>query len=113
MPNSTLEWWESPIVLNTSGAECKAQIRSLTYDIQLPTAEFFARAEAFETHGVDLVQSRRPIPNTLQLDRVPEAQRSQVLQHNGAFLYIHLPHAVETALVRCFEPGYLGRIAGS
>jgi hypothetical protein len=113
MPNPTLEWWESPIVLNTSGAECKAQIRALTYDMQLPTAEFIAHAEAFEANGIDLVQCRGPIPNTLELSRVTEAQRSEVLRLNGAFLYIHLPHAVETALVRCFQPGYLERIASA
>jgi hypothetical protein len=111
VPNPTFEWWESDVAVDRSGSRLKGLIRGLRYDLQLPTEEFLAVASAFEHCGIDLVQSHRKMPNTLDLHRVVEAHQSQVLRLNGAFLYIHLPHAVETALVRCFEVGHLERVA--
>ncbi len=45
------------------------------------------------------------MPNTLEPSRLGN-DRHQVLRLNGAFLTIDLPHAGETAVVSCYEPGY-------
>jgi hypothetical protein len=113
VPNATVEWWTTDVPLNRQGVRLQAQVRLMTYDFQLPTPVFLRRALDLEDHGVRLVQSRLPMPNTLELSRLTEPQLSRVLRLNGAFLYIELPHAVETALVRCFEPGYLAQFSGT
>jgi hypothetical protein len=112
-PNPRVEWWEVDVALDTCGSRLKALVRHLEYDLQLSTAEFLTVASAFEHCGIDLVQSHRKMPDTLDWRRIPDGHQSQVLRLNGAFLYIHLPHAVETALVHCFEAGYLERFAAT
>ena len=110
-PHNYCEWWEATVPL-TDAETIRASVRLLTYDLQLATNEFLARTHLFDTYGLVLVQADRPMPNTLVLSHVPEAQRDEVLIQNGAFLRIFLPHAVETAMVVCYQPGYLERIIG-
>lgn len=88
------------------------KIRMLSYDLQLTTNEFLERVHSFDDHGLVLIQSRNPMPDTLDLSRIPEQVQDSVLIKNGAFLRIWLPHSVETALVTCYEPGYLDTING-
>ena len=71
------------------------------------------RATEFDNHGLDLIQSRKPMPDTLSLSSVPEGQQNSVLRQNGATLRIYLPHAVETAQVRSFTRGYLASLVGA
>jgi hypothetical protein len=50
------------------------------------------------------------MPSTLDLSRIVDSQKVNVLRKDGAFHRIYLPHAVETAQVQCFEKGYLKTI---
>jgi hypothetical protein len=111
MPNRRVEWWSAVAPLSCS-QNIFAKIRSLSYDLQLTTKEFLDHAESFDDHGLALIQSHRPMPDTLNLARIPDAMQDAVLIKNGAFLRIWLPHAVETALVTCYESGYLDAIDG-
>ena len=81
-PNPTVEWWKVDVALNTSGSRLKALVRDLGYDLQLPTAEFLTVASAFERSGIDLVQSRRRMPDTLDWRRIPDGHPSPVLLLN-------------------------------
>ncbi|MEY8688777.1 MAG: hypothetical protein AB9M53_02700 [Leptothrix sp. (in: b-proteobacteria)] len=111
MPHRYVQWWRTNVPLNDT--DCiSAQVRMLTYDIQVPTAEFLQRAAAFDCFGLSLVQAHKPMPDTLDLSRIPEEQQDAVLMKNGAFLRLWLPHAVETACVVCYEPGYLASTNG-
>lgn len=105
-PRRALAWWTATVPLNTEDS-IRGQVRQLSYDLQLPTAEFLRQSRAFDDHGLALVQARRPMPDTLDLRRIPDDQQDQVLVRNGAFLRLWLPHAVETAWVVCYEAGYL------
>ena len=109
-PNPTIEWWNAQVPLSKAGTSFEGEVRFVAYDVQMPTDLFINRSSDFEDFGITLVQSRQRMPNTLELDRIPEGQRAHVLRLNGAFLYIELPHADETALVRCFERGYLAGV---
>jgi hypothetical protein len=111
MPNSYVQWWEATVPLNRTES-IRAQVRLLSYDIQLTTSEFLDRATSFDDHGLVLVQSHKPMPDTLDLARIPIEQQDDILIKNGAFLRIWLPHAVETASITCYRRGYLERIYG-
>ena len=113
MPNTAIEWWQTDIPLNTNGSRLEADVRLLSYDLQVPTAKFLENAAAFEKCGLTLVQSYRRMPGTLQLHRLSDEAAPTVLKRNGAFLYIELPHPAETARVRCFELGYLSKFTAA
>lgn len=106
MPHRYVEWWHTNVPLNDID-RITAQVRMLTYDMQLPTADFLQYAAAFDDCGLSLVQAHKPMPDTLDLSRISEEQQDAVLMKNGAFLRLWLPHAIETACVVCYEPGYL------
>jgi hypothetical protein len=106
VPNSIIEWWKTQVPLNQQSENLVGEVRLLRYDLQLSTPEFLSRVGAFEGHGINLVQSRHRMPNTLEPSRLGK-DRHQVLRLNGAFLTLDLPHSGETAVVSCYEPGYL------
>jgi hypothetical protein len=108
-PHRIIEWAHATLPLDALGNTVSAQARSVAYDLLLPTGQFVGFAPHLEEHGMVLIQSHKPMPDSLELGRVPEPQLANVLRSNGAFLRIFLPHAVETAQVQCFEPGYLAR----
>lgn len=109
MPHPIIEWWQASVPLNLSH-QVKAKIRLLSYDIQMSTEAFLGIQDQF-LEGIDLVQATREMPNSLNLSRVPEEQQDTVIFKNGGFLRISLPHAVETAYVVCYRPGYLEKTA--
>lgn len=73
----------------------------------LETAEFLKNIHQFNDLGLLLIQSRRPMPSSLFLERIPEDQQSSVLMQNGATLKIYLPHAIEPAQITSYRPGFL------
>lgn len=105
-PHKYVQWHSATLPLNEKES-ITGQVRLLTYDLQLTTAEFLNKLQAFENHGLTLVQAHRPMPNALDLARIPDDQQDKVLINNGAFLRLWLPHAVETACLVCYESGYL------
>jgi hypothetical protein len=105
-----MQWWDATVPLNSTGAIFTGRVRSLCLDLQMLTHEFVARATEFDGHGLELIQSYRQMPDTLNLESVPEWQRTEILIQSGATLRIDLPHAVETAQVQCFVKGYLATI---
>ncbi len=109
-PSQVWDWWESSLPVYKFGNNIAAQFRCVRYDMQLPTEQFLEVAAEFEQLGIDLAQSSKKMPNSLYLSRIPHEQQSKVLQSNGAFLRIYLPHAVETAHVECYEKGYLSQV---
>lgn len=111
MPHRYVEWWNATLPL-TEKESITGQVRLLSYDLQLTTAEFLNKISAFDNFGLALVQAHKPMPNTLDLARIPEDQQDQVLINNGAFLRLWLPHAVETACLVCYEHGYLDAVHG-
>ncbi len=108
MPNRTGQWWQADVPL-TLQQNITAQVRWVSYDMQLPTQDFLSKAECFDDYGLVFIQANKPMPDTLHLSRIPESQRDSVVIQNGGFLYIYLPHALETASVVCYQPGYLAQ----
>jgi hypothetical protein len=109
MPTPIVQWWDADVPINKC-ERLSAKVRMLSYDLQMSTSEFLQRSLAFEGHAIDLVQADRPMPDTLDLSRIPAEQQDDILFRNGAFLRISLPHANETASVVCYQPGYLAKV---
>ena len=111
MPHRYVQWYNATIPLNER-ENITASVRLLSYDIQFRTSEFIEKASSFEEHGLVLIQAHKPMPNALDLSRIPEVQQDKVLIDNSAFLRIYLPHSVETACVVCYQAGYLVAAGG-
>ncbi len=73
----------------------------------LDTADFLRSIEQFNNAGLLLIQAQRPMPPSLFLYRVPAGQQNTVLIQNEATLKIYLPHAIETATIVSYRPGFL------
>jgi hypothetical protein len=110
-PGRGNEWSRETLPLNEHNDLLEATYRLLSYDLLLETSRFLEIASKLENHGLDLIQSYKPMPSTFPdafyLHRISSEQHRRILAQNGAFLRIVLPHAIETAQVLCFEPGYL------
>lgn len=106
MPNRAVRWWTATTPVNVD-ASIRGRIRSLRYDLQLPTPEFLNRVTEFDDHGLALVLADREMPDTLELSRIPERRQDSVLMENGAVMRIYLPHAGETAVIVCYREGLL------
>ena len=111
-PNPIVQWWQATIPLSTSGAAFTGRVRNMGFDIQMPTTEFLSRVSDFDDHGLNLIQSNHPIPDTLELYRISNANQHKVLMQNGATLTIYLPHAAETSMVTSYAKGYLETVIG-
>ncbi|MDB5391757.1 MAG: hypothetical protein JWM11_7403 [Planctomycetaceae bacterium] len=111
-PNMVVQWWNATVPLNVKGAVISGSVRDLRLDLQMPTQDFISCAEEFDDHGLVLIQSYRQMPDTLDLERIPDWHQKDVLIQNGATMRIYLPHAVETARVQCFTKGYLATVIG-
>ncbi|MDH5446832.1 MAG: hypothetical protein OEY52_14880 [Gammaproteobacteria bacterium] len=111
MPNPRVEWWKTQVPLNKTEF-IEAEVRNIEFDCQLTTNEFIKKADQFNDFGLNLVQSTKPMPNNLDIYKIPENTQCTVLIKNGATLRVWLPHSVETAVVTSFKEGYLSEICG-
>ena len=93
-----------------TGTDFTGLVRHLSFDLQMPTQDFILRAADFDDHGLVLIQSHKPMPDTLSLDSIPDSHQNAVLMQNGATLRMYLPHAIETAQVVSFAKGYLAKV---
>ena len=106
LPNERVEWWHATVPLS-SEVSFDGLVRSITYDLQMKTEEFIKKSKAFDESGIDIIQSKEVMPDTLHIRNIDEKNVSNVLVSNGATLKIHLPHSNETAQVISYVPGYL------
>lgn len=109
-PNRYVQWWKANVPVNSVGSTFGGLVRNLCFDLQMPTSAFISRVKEFDEHGIMLIQSHQKMPDTLNLEYVPDSQRNDILIQNGATLEMYLPHAIETAQVRSFIKGYLSKV---
>jgi hypothetical protein len=96
-PNPYIQWRQTQVSLSGRGSLHEIEVRSMEFDIQLPTARFLELLPEFEDHGIVLFQMTRRVPDTLTLDRIADNTIDRVLIQNGLYLRFYLPHAVECA----------------
>ncbi len=98
-PKRAITWWQTRAPLCENGSPHDIEVRSMEFDLLLPTVRFVELLPEFEDHGIVLFQMSRRVPDTLTLDRITENMIEQVLIENGLHLRFYLPHAVEHAKV--------------
>jgi hypothetical protein len=96
-PMRSIRWWPARVPLSTSGAVHDVEVRTLQFDLQLPTERFLQLLPEFSNHGMALFQLTRRVPDTLTLDVRSEASIYEILMQNGLHLHFYLPHVFESA----------------
>ncbi len=97
-PHRTIEWWELDLPVHRGERPRRLRVRSLWCELLLNTAEFVEIAGQFD--GVTLFQMDRPVPSTLQVERLPEDRRYAILRQVGLSAHLHQPHSMEVATYR-------------
>jgi hypothetical protein len=74
----------------------------VSYDLQCSVEEFLSDIDGFG-EGMNLIYSRQPMPDTLQLSMFANSpHRRKILIQNGARLTFFLPHRYERAGLEIF-----------
>lgn len=105
-----ISWQKVDVPLSASGKYYQLEVRHLTFDLRMPTAEFLDLLPEFAGHGIDLVQSFKPLPDTLRLDHLRPASQAQVWKQNGVYLRFFLPHRWEITTITSPHPEVLEQI---
>ncbi len=109
-PVRSLQWWKTETVLKRNGPLHDIDIRSMEFDIQMPTERFLDLLPEFANHGLVLFQMSQRVPDTLTLDRIPDEHINRVLIQNGLHLKVYLPHEYECAQLAAPHGATLERI---
>jgi hypothetical protein len=110
MPKRSIQWWNARVPLSVDGELRDVTVRSLQFDLLLTTSRFLELLPDFHDHALCLFQLRQPVPDTLTLDRVPDASIDRVLVQNGLHLAFYLPHAYEVAQFRAPDRDTIARL---
>ena len=86
----------------------RLQVRSLSCELLLDTAEFAEVAEQFD--GVTVYHMMQPVPDTLMVDRLPEKRRYAILREVGLSAHFYQPHSMEVATYRTWDPAWMDRL---
>lgn len=107
VPNEVIEWWKSDLKTQ-DGTEFKnLSVRQMEMDVQTDLAGL-KKVLALNTNQLRIYQFDRPIPDTLEIDRLPEENRNQILKQNGLrhFFFIDF----EFVTVGSFDSEFINRI---
>ena len=81
-PNETLQWWETNIQTQQNQTFKNLQVRGMEFDIQT-NLDHLNKIIDLNTQQLRIYQFDKPIPDTLDLDRLPENDRLKILEKNG------------------------------
>lgn len=99
-----VSWWTASLPLARDGDNRNVLVNGVRFDLALSTADLLTYIGDFRKVGMELIQSRQPLP----ADAAPHLfwKRQTYLrfiQKFGGTLLFELPHANETACVTFFE----------
>lgn len=81
MPNEVIEWWKTDLKTQ-SGTEFKnLSVRQMEMDVQTDLNGLKKILE-LNTRQLRIYQFDKPISDTLEIDRLPENNRKQILKQN-------------------------------
>ena len=111
-PHHVVEWVDLPLPLAPNTAARRLHARLPRYDLQFGYAEFLeVLPELHAPAGMLALQMRRPVPNTLTIERLGDGpQRWRILKQNGWLLSFDLPHDGEYAWVEAPDRQHLDRV---
>ena len=107
MPNEVIEWWKTDIKTN-NGIELKNLfVRQMEMDVQTDL-NGLRDILNLNTGQLRIYQFVHPISDTLEIDRLPEDNRNEILKKNGLkhFFFIDF----ESITIGTYEPEFLKQI---
>lgn len=117
-PNQVIEWWKTDLKTK-NGTEFKnLSVRQMEFDIQTDLSELKNILE-LNTNQLRIYQFDKPIPDTLEIERLPEKSLDQILKQNGLLHYFFIDFEIitigsfETDFIKSIEnnPTFESRIA--
>ncbi len=82
VPNEVIQWWKTDLKTQ-SGTEFKnLSVRQMEMDVQTDLSGL-KKILKLNTNQLRIYQFEKPISDTLEIDRLPEKNRNQVLKQNG------------------------------
>ena len=105
LPFNSSEWWELDLPICRNELPRRLRVRGLRCELLLDTAEFLEVAQQFD--GGNFFQMDRPIPQNLDLQRLPEERIYDILRGVGLSAAFCQPHGMETAQYRTWDHGWM------
>lgn len=78
-PNPYLEWWRAEVSPRKDGDHHSVEMRSMSFDVQLPTKDFLALLSEFVDCGMSVLKVERKMPPTLCPQYLKEDSRYKIL----------------------------------
>jgi hypothetical protein len=107
-PNEALEWWKTNITVQ--GTELKnISVRQMEFDINTDLAGLKTLL-GFNTYHMSIYQFDNPVPDTLNIDRLPEHSRLKILKQNGLhhIFFVHFEfvtiHSFDEDFIKGLDP---------
>lgn len=106
-PNQAIEWWKTD--LKTKGGQIleNISVRQMELDVQTDLSGLKQIIE-MNTHYLSIYQFEKKVSDTLQLERLPEKSKEQILKQNGLkhIFWINF----EFLIVRSFDTEFINSI---
>ena len=107
-PHRRIEWWQLDLPVSRGEQPRQLQVRDLWCELLVDTAEFIRIAGQFD--GATVFQMDRPVPNTLQVERLPEDRLYTILREVGLSAHFYQPHSMEVAMYRTWDGAWMDRV---
>lgn len=96
-PRPQLEWALTELAIVAGSPVRMVNTRSLTCELLLSVTAFQNVADSFD--GGSFFFMNRKVPNSLNLESLPEDHRYRILEQNGMLVHFSQPHSHECALI--------------
>ena len=107
MPNETIEWWNTDLKTKNGTEFKKLSVRQMEMDIQTDLNGLKKILE-LGTRQLSIYQFEKPIPGTLEIERLPENNRNQILKKNGLKHFFWVNY--EFLTIASFEVEFINKI---
>jgi len=74
-PHPTFEWFSASVPLSDKYQGEGVEVRSLFFDLLMPTSRFLTLLPHFDSFGIELCQLNRRVPKTLQMPKREDKNR--------------------------------------
>jgi hypothetical protein len=107
VPNEVIEWWKTDLKTQSGNEFKNLSVRQMEMDIQTDL-NGLKEILALNTNQLRIYQFEKPISDTLEIERLPEKNRNEILKQNGLkhFFFIEF----EFITIGSFESEFINGI---
>ncbi len=107
-PHEAIEWWQTNLKTK-NGIEFKNLfVKQMSMDI-MTDLDGLKEIVALNTNQLRIYQFEKPVSNSLDIERLPEASRNAILKQNGLHHTFFIDF--EFITIASFEPKFINAIA--